>query len=164
MVLDKCLDLYIELPYPTLGLWGQGHKGRKKCFWQLIIFKNCWQTHKWYRCWSGCFFFSPAVWSSYWSSLSEYFSVNMINVVSVTKLVSTVLFWVIFHEIYFFSNSATEAGFNVLRVISEPVACVMAYDIGQMDNTVERYRSWGVFTGFLRAFTFTHTFRFEDIS
>ena len=37
----------------------------------------------------------------------------------------------------YFSTAATEAGFNVLRLISEPVACVMAYDIGQTDNTTE---------------------------
>ncbi|KAJ8302030.1 hypothetical protein KUTeg_021017 [Tegillarca granosa] len=34
------------------------------------------------------------------------------------------------------SDSATAAGFNVLRLISEPVSAVLAYDIGQENNNI----------------------------
>lgn len=36
-----------------------------------------------------------------------------------------------------FSESANAAGFSVLRTISEPVSALLAYDIGQTDNTQE---------------------------
>lgn len=38
-----------------------------------------------------------------------------------------------------YSDAAAGAGFNVLRLISEPVAALMAYDLGQADNSIERY-------------------------
>ena len=38
----------------------------------------------------------------------------------------------------FYSVAAEKAGFNILRVISEPSAAVLAYDIGQTDHTSSR--------------------------
>jgi molecular chaperone DnaK (HSP70) len=36
-----------------------------------------------------------------------------------------------------FSECASRAGFSVLRTISEPVAALLAYDLGQLDNTLQ---------------------------
>ena len=38
----------------------------------------------------------------------------------------------------YFSDSATNAGFSVLRVISEPAAAMLAYNIGMSDVTETR--------------------------
>ena len=40
-----------------------------------------------------------------------------------------------------FRYAAEKAGFDVLRVISEPCAAVLAYDIGQVENKEKLYAS-----------------------
>ncbi|GFN74918.1 heat shock 70 kda protein 14-like [Plakobranchus ocellatus] len=38
------------------------------------------------------------------------------------------------------TNAATKAGFNILRVITEPSAALLAFDVGQLDHT-ERFKT-----------------------
>lgn len=39
--------------------------------------------------------------------------------------------------VWYFRECASKAGFSVLRTINEPVAALLAYDLGQMDNTLQ---------------------------
>ena len=40
---------------------------------------------------------------------------------------------------YNFSSATNQAGFNILRLINEPSAAVLAYDIGQNDAHYQGY-------------------------
>jgi len=50
------------------------------------------------------------------------------------KVILMLDLYIIVPVFLFLSSAAKQAGFNILRMISEPSAAVLAYDLGQSDS------------------------------
>lgn len=76
-------------------------------------------------------FLVPSIWSIIFSNQTK-----KLHFVSTSRKFQSLNTYTLY--LLYFSDSATSAGFNVLRLISEPVSAVLAYDIGQENNNINR--------------------------